>query len=262
MKKKILFFIILILISFITGILVHHFVSFLEKQEIEKKYLSIIGTIDKIYDNNTFYVIPNEQEIKNQYKTIHFSLTENSNTSLIVGDIIKIKYLPENINKNGKITSPLIEYLGKTRLFKSNIDTPVSNSTSVPGTAVFKQLKIYNNKLKLNSFTNKDDIYLKKIVSYDEYLKYKKDIPDIRDLTETDFINYYLIIFISIGPDYSYTFEKARPNGDYLDLRVFKHQAISQTENIPTHTGLSIILPNNTDYEVSQMQIVDASTVY
>lgn len=262
MKKKILFFTILVIISFGAGILVHHFVSYLQTQELEKKYLSITGTIDKIYDNNTFYVIPNEPEIKNQYNTVHFSLTENYDTQFIVGDFIKIKYLPENINKNGKITSPVLEHLGKTRLFKSNIDTPVSNSTSEPGTSVFKQLKIYDNKLNLETFTNKDGIYLKKIISYDEYLKYKKEIPDLRDLTETDFINYYLIIFVSIGPNYSYTFEKARPNGDYLDLRVFKHQAISQTENSPTHTGLSIILPNNTDYEISQMQIVDASTIY
>ena len=263
MKKKVLFCLLLLIISFISGAIIHYFVdSFKEKQK-ENQYLYITGTIDSISNDKTiFYVIPNEQEIKSKYKKLSLVLTENLYTNLAVGDFIKIKYLPESIDSKGNISSPILEHLGKTRLFKTNIDVPVSNSNHVPGSTVFKQFKVNNNNLNLAKFTNVDGIYLKKVTSYTDYLNYKKEIPELRDLTEKDFVNYYLIIFVSPGSEYSYTFEKINQNNNYLDLRVFKHQAISHPEETITHTGLSIILPNNTDYEENQMKIVDASTTF
>ena len=263
MKKKVLFFIILILTSFILGLSLHYFVDYFKEKELEKQFLSITGTIDSISnDNKIFYVIPNDNELKSKYNKISFIQTNTLNIELKVGDLIKIKYLPQNIDLKGNISEPIIEHLGKARLFKSNIDIAVSNSTYAPGTPVFKQFKVNNKNLNLENFTLTDGIYLKKVTSYQDYLKYKKELPELRDLTEQDFVNYYLIIFISPGFEYSYTFEKIKTYDNSLDLRIFKHQAISNPEEPITHTGLSIILPNNTDYEENQMNIVDASVTY
>lgn len=255
MKKKILIFIIIILISFISGIAIHSIFDYYKNKQIEKQYSTITGFVDSIY-LDIIYLIPEDENIKEQYPIIQCSTT-SQNQNFVVGDIVKIKYLPNNLNSKGIIKDPILEITGKARLFKSNIQVPVSNSTSPAGFTVFKPFNISNQKLNLNNFYQQNDLYLKKIISYDEYLKYKKEIPELRDLTVDDFVNYYLIILVSKDTNCTYTFEKSEINDDYLDLRIFKNKSLTETQNNLSHTGIAIILPNNTDFPIENIRIIN-----
>ena len=143
-----------------------------------------------------------------------------------------------NINQNQK----------KERLFTQIPDVPVSNSNAATGKIIFKSFFAYNNDIDLTEFSVQDEgYYFKKIISYDDYQKYKELIPELRTLTEDDFINYYLIIALSKNIDSVYMFNKLEELDNSILLKILKNKQLSPQSTSPIYSGIAIVLPNITE---------------
>ena len=122
-------------------------------------------------------------------------------------------FISQNANNNTNI----VEKNKKERQFNSLSDVPVSNSNTHGNKIVFKSFFAYDNTLDLSGFIiANEELYFKKIISYEEYFKYKELIPELRTLTEDDFVNYYLIIAISKNIDSVYMFNKTDETDNLL----------------------------------------------
>lgn len=134
------------------------------------------------------------------------------------------------------------------RVFDPLSDVPVSNSNTSGNKIVFKSFFAYDEKLNLDEFSNNnEELFYKKIISFDEYLKYKELIPELRTLTEDDFIHYYLIIVISKNIDSIYMFNKLEESDDSISLEILENTRLAETENSPSFSGVAIVLPNITE---------------
>lgn len=254
MKKKILIIFLIIILSFGLGITIHTI-------QVNRQYTTFIGTVDYIEKDNVF-IIPEDEFLNNNYKHLYFKIVENSETTWSSGDKLEIRFQKDSINEDGFIKNPTLNYLGKSRLFNNKYGVPVSNSENLGGNYVFKSFYDYNTSLNFKNFTQKDNFYLKKIISYQEYLDYKEIIPEIRTLTEDDFINYYLIILISNNTENVYTLEGPDENTTSLTLNIFKHKSLSKplSETEPTYSGISIVVPNRCDFDIENINIVTKET--
>lgn len=153
--------------------------------------------------------------------------------------------------------SNIIQEPKKERLFNPLSDVPVSNSNSSSSKTVFKSFFAYDNTLDLNEFLAQgEEIYFKKIISYDEYQKYKELIPELRTLTEDDFVNYYLIIALSKNIDSIYMFNKLEESEDSLSLEILKNKKLSNQPHSPIYSGVAIILPNITEVPNENIKFV------
>lgn len=255
MKNKIIIIILIIAISFLFGFGIHTFKNYLNNKEIENQYLSITGTVEQILDN-IIYLTPDTNSQNQSYAQITFDISKASIQNLVVGDIIKVKYLDEAISEDGFISNPIIEQIGKARLF-TYTNTPVSNSESNNSRVIFKSFYAYSNELNLNNFSNQNDFYYKKITSYNEYLKYKELIPELRNLTENDFIYYYLVIVLSQDVEHIYTFEEYKTTENTIDLTILKNKTLSPLDSIPLYSGVAIVLPNVSDFPEEAFNIVN-----
>ena len=143
----------------------------------------------------------------------------------------------------------LTETTKKEREFNSLSTVPVSNSSPTGNKIVFKSFFAYDKSLNLNEFSNSnnEELYFKKIISYGEYQKYKELIPELRTLTEDDFVNYYLIITISKNIDSIYMFNKLTETDGSISLEILKNQQLSTSELTPIYSGVAIVLPNITE---------------
>ena len=107
----------------------------------------------------------------------------------------------------------------------------------------------------LDTFSVQDEFYYKKIISYAEYEEYKKLIPELRTLTENDFINYYLVIAMSKSTDHIYMFNDIEEKENALTLEILKNQTLSNTDKTPVYSGVAIILPNVIDVPVENIEL-------
>ena len=152
------------------------------------------------------------------------------------------------ISQNADNNSDVVEKPKVERQFNPLSDVPVSNSNTHGNKIVFKSFFAYDDTLDLNEFTvANEELYFKKIISYDEYLKYKELIPELRTLTEDDFINYYLIITLSKNIDSIYMFNKIKESDNLLSLEILKNQKLSVQGSTPLYSGVAVILPNITE---------------
>ncbi|MBR3614658.1 MAG: hypothetical protein IKL55_05730 [Clostridia bacterium] len=251
MKKKLFIFIAIIIVSFSCGIGVNYFLS--KKTQTENTSLTIIGTIVHIKDNIAT-INPQDEEVKKAYPEIKFALPEGEESSWVVGDIVKAKYLPGHISEVGFIELTALESNGKARLFPPTNDVPVSNSNSRGTKNVFKSFFAYN-EIELESFSSNNELYYKKITSYEEYNKYKSLIPELRTLTENDFINYYLIIVLSKDIEHIYMFNDLIENENSLNLELLKNKILSENTQTPIFSGVAIILPNITEVPTENIKL-------
>lgn len=152
-------------------------------------------------------------------------------------------FISQNKQNNSYIETPK-----KERQFNSLSDVPVSNSNGRGNKIVFKSFFAYDDSLDLNEFTAaSEELYFKKIISYEEYFKYKELIPELRTLTEDDFVNYYLIIALSKNIDSIYMFNKIEETDDTLSLEISRNTRLSETNSTPLYSGVSVILHNITE---------------
>lgn len=159
------------------------------------------------------------------------------------------------LSKHNKDNQNIVNEPKKERQFNSLINVPVSNSNGPVGKIVFKSFFAYDNTLDLNNFSSQgEDIYFKKIISYDEYIKYKELIPELRTLTEDDFVNYYLIIALSKNIDSVYMFNRFEESNDSIILNISKNKRLSEQNSIPIYSGVAIILPNITEVPNENIQ--------
>lgn len=243
MKKKLFILIIIILISFALGVCINYFYN---KEEPVDPSIVVIGTIIDI-NNNLASIKPQDVEITSEIDYIKFYLPEGEEKSWVVGDIVKAHYLPGHITENNIIELTYLESIGKERLFDPSKAVPVSNTDHRGNGIVFKSFFAYDNSIILDSFSTKDEFYYKKITTFAEYEEYKKLIPDIRTLTENDFINYYLVIVISKDINSTYMFNDIEEKETEISLEILKGQNLSNHSKSPVYSGVSIILPNVLD---------------
>ena len=102
--------------------------------------------------------------------------------------------------------------------------------------------------------------YFKKIISYNDYLKYKELIPELRTLTEDDFVNYYLIIALSKNVDSIYMFNKLEESEESISLEILKNQKLSEQGSTPIYSGVAVILPNITEVPNENIRFVIEET--
>ena len=165
------------------------------------------------------------------------------------------------VSKNSNNNANVVESLKKERQFNSLSDVPVSNSNTHGNKIVFKSFFAYNNTLDLNEFiVANEELYFKKIISYEEYLKYKELIPELRTLTEDDFVNYYLIIALSKNIDSIYMFDKINESEKQLSLEILKNKKLSNQESTPLYSGVAVILPNITEVPNENIKFVIEET--
>ena len=252
MKNKLFILAAIIFISFVWGICINHFTS--PKDIVDDGSLSIIGTIKDITDN-VASIEPQDENLKNSYEYIKFNLPEGEENSWVIGDIVNAKYLPENFTEDGFITLTALELHGKARLFNSTNLPNVSNSDPKGNKIVFKSFFAYDTNIRLDNFQTNDEFYYKKITSYVEYEQYKKIIPELRTLTENDFINYYLIIAMSKSTDYVYMFNKVEEEENSITLEILKNKTLSITPQKPVFSGVAIILPNIKEVPVENINL-------
>lgn len=252
MKNKFFTIIVIIIISFILGICINHFIS-LKNQEKDNS-LFVIGTIINIIDN-TAILEPQDENLKTTYPQMQFSLPEGNETSWVIGDIVKVKYLPEHISETGFIEITSLESYGKARLFDPENDVPVSNAEHRGNKIIFKSFFSYDDSINLDDFSTSDELYYKKIISYSEYQKYKELIPELRTLTENDFINYYLIIAMSKDIEHIYMFNRLDETENSISLEILKNKTLSNTSQTPTFSGVAIILPNVTEVPTENIKL-------
>ncbi len=243
MKKKLFILIIIILISFAFGVCINYFYN---KEEPVDPSIVVIGTIIDI-NNNLASIKPQDVEITSELDYIKFYLPEGEEKSWVVGDIVKAHYLPGHITENNIIELTYLESIGKERLFDPAKAVPVSNADHRGNGIVFKSFFAYDNSIILDSFSTKDEFYYKKITTFAEYEEYKKLIPDIRTLTENDFINYYLVIVMSKDINSTYMFNDIEEKETEISLEILKGQNLSNHSKSPIYSGVSIILPNVLD---------------
>lgn len=146
-----------------------------------------------------------------------------------------------------------------SRIFDEEPKVSVSNSNTQPGTCVYKAFNVLENeKMETDNFLIRNELNFKKIVSYDEYLKYKNMWSGIRELTQEDFINYYLILVIDKNPnkDKAYTFKRLLVEDGYLNLNITEREKNINEEQSRIASGIAIIIPNRTDFEEGKINIV------
>lgn len=161
------------------------------------------------------------------------------------------------ISQNAANNSNIVEEPKKERQFNPLSDVPVSNSNTHGNKIVFKSFFAYDDTLDLNEFiAQNEELYFKKIISYEEYFKYKELIPELRTLTEDDFVNYYLIIALSKNVDSIYMFNKIEESDDLLSLEISRNTKLSETNSTPIYSGIAIILPNITEVPNENIKFV------
>lgn len=243
MKKKIFILIIIVIISFILGICINYFNN--QKEPVDNS-IAVIGTIVDI-NNNLASIKPQDTEITSDIDYIKFYLPEGEESSWVIGDIVKAKYLPGHITENNVIELASLESIGKERLFNPANQVSVSNADHRGNGIVFKSFFAYDNSLILDTFSTQDNFYYKKITTYAEYEEYKKIIPELRTLTENDFINYYLVIVLSNKTDTTYMFNDIDEKENALSLELLETKILSELSDKPLYSGVAIILPNVLD---------------
>ena len=155
MKNKVVIIVLIVLISFAVGISINYFKNQSELKKLESQYSYVSGTIIEL-KNNIATLDTKDEEIKNLYEKITFSIPENQKNNWVVGDIVKVNYLPGHISEDGIIEVISIESIGKERLFTPAHNIPVSNSDNT-GRIVFKSFFAYNKNISLDLFKVKDD---------------------------------------------------------------------------------------------------------
>lgn len=256
MKKKILIIALIILLSLGLGLGIRFLTNFIKNQQLEKNYTTFIGAVQNI-DNNYIYVITEDPKLSSTYSQIYFSIPKNSEHTWEIGDKLEIKFLKDFISKDGYIQNTNLKYLGKTRLFNNVADIPVSNSRFLGGNLVFKSIYQYEENINLDDFSKIDNYLVKKIISYDEYKKYKELIPETRTLTEKDFVNYYLLIILSTESTSLYTLEGYEDLENSLSLSIQKHTTISTpaSDKEPIFSGISVVVPNRCDFDLNNISL-------
>ena len=252
MKKKILILVIIVVISLICGFCINYFSK--PAEPVDDGSIAVIGTIMDITDNMAS-IKPQDKEVTTELDYIKFYLPEGEENSWVVGDIVKAKYLPGHITEKNVIELVSLESVGKERLFNSANSVPVSNADHRGNGIVFKSFFAYDNSIVLDTFSVQDEFYYKKIISYAEYEEYKKLIPELRTLTENDFINYYLVIAMSKSTDHIYMFNDIEEKEHALTLEILKNQTLSNTDKTPVYSGVAIILPNVIDVPVENIEL-------
>lgn len=256
MKKKIFILVAIIVISFICGICINYFSKTLVETENDDS-IAVIGTIMDI-TNDVVSIKPQDKEVNSELDYIKFSLPEEELSAWVVGDIVKVKYLPGHITELNFIELLSIESVGKERLFNSSNNIPVSNADHRGNGIVFKAFFAYDNSISLDTFSTQDEFYYKKVTTYAEYEEYKKLIPELRTLTENDFINYYLVIVMSKSTDSIYMFNDIDEKENALTLEILKTQSLSNLSQTPVYSGVSIILPNVLDVPAENIEFTIA----
>ena len=244
MIKKIFILFLFIVFCFGLGLYINYFYD--GKTPIIDNSIFLVGTIDDI-TNNVATLIP--QNMTNSSELNYtFNLPVDEESLWVVGDIVKISYFPENIKDGTNIVKiNAIESIGKARLFDPKKAVPVSNADHRGNGIVFKSFFAYDNLIILDSFSTKDEFYYKKITTFAEYEEYKKLVPDIRTLTENDFINYYLVIVMTKDINSTYMFNDIEEKETEISLEILKGQNLSNHSKSPVYSGVSIILPNVLD---------------
>lgn len=252
MKKKILILVIIVVISLVCGFCINYFSKPVEP--VDDNSITVIGTIMDITDNMAS-IKPQDKEVTTELDYIKFYLPEGEENSWVVGDIVKVKYLYGHITEKNVIELVSLESVGKERLFNSANSVPVSNAEHRGNGTVFKSFFAYDNSIVLDTFSIQDEFYYKKIISYAEYEKYKKLIPELRTLTENDFINYYLVIAMSKDIDYIYMLNDVESEDDSVTLEILKNKTLSEPSQVPTFSGVSVILPNVTEVPTENIKL-------
>lgn len=250
MKKKIIVLILIVIISFVLGFCVNHFIK-ANKTE-NSNSIFVIGTIVDITDNLAT-IKPKDAEISSDLDYIKFNIPDNQVSTLVIGDIVKLEYFLDSKADNF-IEIISLESIGKERLFNNENLVPVSNADHRGNGYVFKSFFAYDNSIVLDSFNLQDDLYYKKIITYSEYEEYKKLIPELRTLTENDFINYYLVIAMSKSTNYIYMFNDIEEKENSISLELLKNQTLSEASKKPLYSGVAIILPNVLDVPVENIE--------
>ncbi len=256
MKKKIFILFVIIVFSFALGVYINYF---FEKPETPKDgSIILIGTIENI-TNNIVTLRPNDDIDLSEENYIKFNLPEGQEHLWVVGDIVKVTYLPENMRDDENfIEINSLESIGKARLFDPANSVPVSNADHRGNGIVFKSFFAYDNSIILDSFTIKDEFYCKKITTFAEYEEYKKLIPELRTLTENDFINYYLVIVLSKDINTTYMFNGVTEKENALNLEILKGQNLVNHSKTPVYSGVAVILPNVLDTELENINFTIA----
>lgn len=252
MKKKILIIIVAIVVAFFLGFFIRDIV--LEKR-FNDTHTVTFGTVESINEDKITVVITDDL-YKSEHEKINFSLNDETK-NLSIGDSLKLVFKKTNINEKGFVTDFTYEILGKARLFANLSGVPVSNSTvfSSLNSYVYKSFNLSDSFNPDNNFKKANEFYYKKIVSYEEYLKYKNLIPEIRELTQDDFIHYYLVIAFTEDAKAIYMHESSHMENNVLTLELHRNQALSTDSSIK-YSGLSIVVPNSNDVEESSLKLV------
>lgn len=245
MKKKIFILFVIIVFSFSIGLYMNF--VFQKEEKTDDGSIILIGTIEDI-TNNVATVRPDDDITLDEENYFKFNLPEGEESLWVVGDIIKATYFPENMRDDEKfIDINTLESIGKARLFDPKNLVPVSNADHRGNGIVFKSFFAYDNSIPLETFSIKSDFYYRKITKYSEYEKLKKQIPELRTLTENDFINYYLLIVLSEDINTTYMFNGFTEKEKGLDLEILKGQNLSDLPKKPIYSGLSVVIPNVLD---------------
>ena len=137
----------------------------------------------------------------------------------------------------------------------------VSNSNTEPGTTVFKSFNVFESPdTQLRDFSFSNGVYYKKIISYNEYLKYKGIWSEMRELTQEDFINYYLIIAIKSSEvsDNVLTCKSVLVEDEKLNLYITSKSLnldASDWQDVYA-TGISVVIPNRMDFTEDKINII------
>ena len=157
--------------------------------------------------------------------------------------------VPKNMDRENIIIERLTT--AKTRnLYSTNI--PVSNSDAPDGSYVFSSFNVLKTENSdLSDMLKQGDFYKKKITTYEEYLIYKKKWSGIRELTNKDFVHYYLLLVLNEDVSKKYSFRKA-------DVDKILLYQIDKNANIHelSYTGISIVIPNEKIMDVENIGIV------
>ena len=194
--------------------------------------------------------------------SVNFESEDNGSMTLR-GDDGNSLYYYKTINGGQEweiIGDDTVEYTTNTsRIFDKEPNVAVSNSNTEPGTCVYKAFNIFENeKMETDKFSIRNELSFKKVISYDEYLKYKSMWNGIRELTQEDFINYYLILVIVKNPnkDKAYTFKRMLVEDGYLNLSITQREANINEKQECVASGIAIIIPNRNDFEEDKINII------
>lgn len=158
------------------------------------------------------------------------------------------------------VGSDIIEETANTsRIFDKDPTVAVSNSNTEPGTCIYKAFNVLKTEeLQIEEFSVRDELCFKKIISYNEYLKYKNMWSGIRELTKEDFFNYYLILIVdkNYNEKESYTFKRLLVENEYLNLNIAQREANTNEKKECIASGIAIIIPNRTDFKEDKINIV------